>query len=237
LKLDKAGQAALLKLSELDLEIARLKREISSLIESEELNQLTNKLTENSAELIEARTSFENLQQQVKRAEEDLRLVEARIVKDKERLNQTSSSKDAIGIQSELDGLLGRKESLEEIELDLLTQLEEAESKLSAVSTAREALNEGIASLQSKIQTRVDELKVLGRKASADREIVLSKVPDEILAKYNKLAARQVAVAQVIDRSCSACRMTLTVGAIDSLSSLAEDEIGTCPECQALIVR
>ena len=64
-----------------------------------------------------------------------------------------------------------------------------------------------------------------------------AKVSEEILSRYEKLSARQPAVGKIIDRACSACHMTLTVGAIDQLTSLAEDELGSCPECQAMIVK
>lgn len=237
MNLDRAGQAALLKLSELDLEIARLRHEIAKAVDSAELQELTEKQTELAGNLLQARTDLENLETEVKRAEEDIRLVEERLTRDKQRLNSTTSSKDAMGIQSEIDSLLRRKTDLENAELVLLSKLEEAESAFSQVSNLRDSCQKQIDELRDQMQKRVDDLKSQGRKASADREIVIAKIPQEILTRYQSLAARQVAVGQVLDRACTACRMTLTVGAIDALSNLADDEVGICPECQAIIVR
>ncbi|MFM8927477.1 MAG: zinc ribbon domain-containing protein [Rhodoluna sp.] len=237
MNLDKHGQQALLKLSELDLEIARLRLEITRSLESAELKEINDELSSSSEDLLEARTKFENLEVAVKRAEEDLKLVTDRLLRDKERLNQTSSPKDAMGIQSEINTLNDRKDDLETTELELLAELEQAEGVLNSISSHRKNLAEKLEEEQQKIQQRVDELKSRGRKASADREIVLAKIPAAVLEKYSKLAAKQIAVAQIEDRSCTACRMNLTVGAIDSLSSLAEDELGSCPECQAIIIR
>ena len=90
---------------------------------------------------------------------------------------------------------------------------------------------------QAEIQTKVDDLKSRGRKLTADKEIVVGKISADVLAAYELLAKRQIAVGQVVNRSCSACRMGLTASAIDALSDLAEDELGYCPECQAMIVR
>ena len=75
MNLDKAGQAALLKLSELDLEIAQLRHEISKEMDSAELKSLSDQQITLAEELLGARTEFENLETSVERAEEDLRLV------------------------------------------------------------------------------------------------------------------------------------------------------------------
>ncbi|NBQ92735.1 MAG: hypothetical protein EBU06_02060 [Micrococcales bacterium] len=237
MNLDQDGQSALFKLSEIDNELTRLKFEISKVSESAELLALQTELSSSSEGLIEARTKFENLDSQVARIEDDIRLVDERLNRDKERLNQTSSSKDAMGIQHEIDGLTNRKTTLEEMEYGLLGELEEAEKDLQKITENREQLNSKILAIQDEIQSRVEKLKLEGRKLSADRLIVAAKVSEEILSRYEKLSARQPAVGKIIDRACSACHMTLTVGAIDQLTSLAEDELGSCPECQAMIVK
>ncbi|NDE88879.1 MAG: hypothetical protein EB055_02715 [Micrococcales bacterium] len=237
MNLDQDGQSALFKLSEIDNELTRLKFEISKVSESAELLALQTELSSSSEGLIEARTKFENLDNQVARIEDDIRLVDERLNRDKERLNQTSSSKDAMGIQHEIDGLTNRKTTLEEMEYGLLGELEEAEKDLQKITENREQLNSKILAIQDEIHSRVEKLKLEGRKLSADRLIVAAKVSEEILSRYEKLSARQPAVGKIIDRACSACHMTLTVGAIDQLTSLAEDELGSCPECQAMIVK
>ena len=164
-------------------------------------------------------------------------MVEERIKRDNERLNQTSSSKDAQGIQSEIDSLTRRKGELEEVELEILERLEQAKVELGEISGKKDVLSKEISSLQESIQAAVDELKSRGRKLTADREILVSKVPDEALDRYKALASKQIAVGQVENRACSACRMGLTANTIDALSSLADDEVGSCPECLAIIVR
>lgn len=237
MKLDKPSQAALLRLSEVDLEIGHIKLEITKAIESKELVELRTKQSELAGELIEARTVVENLQSSQRRADDDLHLVEERINKDKDRLSQTSSPKDAQGLQSEIESLLRRKSELEDAELELLAELESAEAILSDVSGRKEENAKELDALQQEIQVKIDDLKSRGRKLNADREILVSKITDEVLKKYSALVARQVAVGQIENRSCTACRMGLTANVIDSINALSEDEVGTCPECQSFIVR
>jgi predicted nucleic acid-binding Zn-ribbon protein len=237
MKLDKAGQSALLKLSEVDLEIDQIKSEINKAISSQELSDVRAVLSKASEDLLVARTAYENLHMDQRKADDNLHLVEERIARDRIRLNQTSSPKDAQGMQSEIESLLKRKEELEDAELEILEQLEAAQRTLNEVTQHRDELAAKIDRLQSEIQVHVDELKVRGRKLSADKEILVSKISAEVLTRYQGLSAKQIAVGVVENRACSACRMGLTASTIDSLSSLAEDELGSCPECLAMIVR
>ena len=237
MKLDRAGQSALLKLAQVDLEIEQIKVEISRAIGSKELSDVSALLSQHSGEVIAARTKYENLNMESRKADDNLHMVEERIARDLERLNQTSSSKDAQAMQSEVESLTLRKAELEEVELEILERLEEAQTELDEISAKRESLAKNIEEIQARIQTQVDELKSRGRKLTADREILVTKIPSDVLEKYKNLAAKQIAVGQVEARACSACRMGLTASTIDSLAGLAEDEIGSCPECLAMIVR
>jgi uncharacterized protein len=237
MKLDRAGQSALLKLAQVDLEIEQIKVEIAKAIGSKELSDASALLSQYSGEVIAARTKYENLNMESRKADDNLHMVEERIARDLERLNQTSSPKDAQAMQSEIESLTLRKAELEEVELEILERLEEAQTELDEISAKREVTAKEIEEIQNRIQTQVDELKTRGRKLTADKEILVSKIPADVLEKYKNLAAKQIAVGQVEARACSACRMGLTASTIDSLADLAEDEIGSCPECLAMIVR
>jgi hypothetical protein len=140
-------------------------------------------------------------------------------------------------MQSEIESLLKRKAELEDVELAILENLENAQTALGEVTDKREKITASIDKLQSEIQAHVDELKTRGRKLSADKETLAAKISAEVLTRYQGLAAKQIAVGVVENRACSACRMGLTASTIDSLASLAEDQLGSCPECLAMIVR
>jgi predicted nucleic acid-binding Zn-ribbon protein len=237
MKLDKASQSALLRLGEVDLEIAHIKQEITKHIESQELVDLRAKQSELAGALIASRTILENYESAQRRADDDLHLVEERIRKDRERLSQSSSPKDVIGLQSEIDSLVRRKSDLEDAELELLAELEQAKAAMDVVASEKNSNTAMLEALQESIQEKIDELKTKGRKLTADREILVSKISEEVLKKYTALSARQVAVGKIENRSCTSCRMGLTANVIDNINDLVEDELGVCPECQAFIVR
>lgn len=237
MQIDRAGQAALLKLAEIDLELNQIKNQMQQLIASAELKELQANMMAATESLLQARTELENLQTSVKRAEEDIRLVNERLVRDRERLNSTSSSKDAVGMQSEIESLTKRKDDLETVEIGLLEELDSAQQKFDASSEAKALVQEQLAQLQGKIELELEQLKSRGRKLTADRVIVFEKIPAVVLKQYDNLANKQVAVGQIVDKTCSACRMVIPATALAKLVALVEDEIGNCPECQALIVR
>jgi len=237
MKLDKLSQAALFRLNEVDLEIAFIKAEITRAIESKELVSLREQQSQLAGELIAARTVVENLESSRAKADDDLHLVEERIAKDKDRLANTSSPKDAQGLQSEIDSLTRRKAELEDVELEILAELDVAKKQLGEAVRLKSEISEALDHLQNQIQETIDELKAKGRKLTADREILVGKISEEVLKKYSALSARQVAVGKIENRSCTACRMGLTANVIDSINDLLEDELGICPECQAFIVR
>jgi len=235
--LDKSGQQALLKLSEIDLALTKLKAELVQLVESKELAELQTQLTTSSGELLTARTETEKISLIVRRSEEDIRLVEERLARDVDRLNTTSSPKDAQAIEHEIVSLKKRKSDLEDIEIALLDDLEASEKVLEEATAKRDGLNASLMNLQAEIQAAVDVLKSQGRKLTADKSVVVEKISAEVLSQYEKLSTRAIAVGQVDERGCTACRMNLTVGAISNIKSLPEDELAICPECQAFIVR
>ena len=171
MKLDKAGQSALLRLSEVDLEIEQIKSEINKAISSKELSDARSALAQASVDLLAARTLFENLSMDQRKADDNLHLVEERIDRDRTRLNQTSSPKDAQGMQSEIESLLKRKEELEDVELGILDELEKAKEVLSQVNQRRDGIASSIDKLQAEIQAHVDELKRIARKLRADKRV------------------------------------------------------------------
>ena len=64
-----------------------------------------------------------------------------------------------------------------------------------------------------------------------------SFISSELIELYDKKASRGVPVARLLGRECGACRISLGATAFNEVESLARDEIATCPECQAILVR
>ncbi len=65
----------------------------------------------------------------------------------------------------------------------------------------------------------------------------VARTDAELLELYEKKASRGVAVGRLLNRECGACRMTIGATALAEISAMPQDDIATCPDCQAILVR
>ena len=228
---------ALAKLADIDEEIASLKHQISQLVSGAALEQVRADLMRASTIVTELRHRSEDIEAQLARADADLELVKARIARDTEMMNSTSSHKEIEGHQRELSVLSGRAAELEETELGLLAELEDIQKQMSKETEIRESWQHELHALESSLNDKIEALKVQGRKQSADRQIVLPKVGEELIEIYTKKAQRQTPVGRISGRECTACRMSLTATDFDRVLAAPKDEVVFCPECQAILIR
>lgn len=237
MKASETQQAELLGLVSLDLEITRTKTSLATLSSGEALSGLRAKQREAAALLIEKQNSLDSVELELSRAEADLKLVEQRIEKDKIRLNQTSSSKDAQGIQSELETLAKRKSELEDLELAVLERKEEAEKFFEIVMSDKKKIDEELATKESANEAEIMKLRSGLDLISNQRAQQASRIEPELLDLYSKKAIRGIPVGSLVNRECGACRMTIGATALTEIMASPRDEIVTCPDCQAILVR
>ena len=237
MKATESQQSDLLSLANLDLEISRSKSAIKNLYSGAQFSELREAQRGLAAKLIDARNALDTVELELKRSEADLALVEQRIAKDQARLNSTNNSKDAQGIQSELESLARRKSDLEDIEIAILDQQEAAKAVFATVSVDKAAVDDELAKGEAANEAEIMKLRSGLDLMTNDRAQQAARIAPDLIQLYDKKAARGVPVARLIGRECGACRISLGATAFNELESLARDDIATCPECQAILVR
>jgi predicted nucleic acid-binding Zn-ribbon protein len=237
MKATEAQQADLLSLANLDQEISRSKAAIKNLSSETQFADLRAVQRDLAAKLISARNALDTVELELKRSETDLDLVEQRIAKDVARLNTTNNAKDAQGIQSELESLKRRKSDLEDIELAILEQKEEASAAYATVSSDKSSVDEELSASEARNEAEIMKLRSGLDLLSNDRAQQAARVSADLLELYDKKASRGVPVARLDGRECGGCRIGLGATALNEVQSLPRDEIATCPECQAILIR
>jgi len=237
MKASDAQQADLLGLATLDQEIARSKAAIKNLSSGAQFSELRAAQRELAAKLINARNALDTVELELKRSETDLSLVEQRLAKDLSRLNVTTNSKDAQGIQSELESLNRRKSDLEDIELAILDEKDAAAAVFATVASDKAAIDDELSAGEARNEAEIMKLRSGLDLMTNDRAQQASRIPAELLELFEKKAARGVPAARLIGRECGACRISLGASAFNEVESLPHDEIATCPECQAILIR
>lgn len=237
MKASESQQAYLLSLSNLDLEITRTRVAIAALTSGEAFAALRQSQRDAAASLIESRNQLDSVELELSRAEADLKLVEQRIDKDNQRLNQTSSSKDAQGIQAELETLKKRKSDLEDFELSILERKEQAEAAYQVIIHDKKLIDDELATKESENEAKIIKLRSGLDLLTQQRNQQASRIQSDLLELYDKKSSRGLAIGRLVNRECGACRITIGATALAEISGLARDEVATCPDCQAILVR
>lgn len=237
MKASENQQAELLGLANLDLEISRTRTYLTNLTSGNAFSDLRSAQRDCAAKLIESRNALDQVELDLARAEADLKLVEQRIEKDAAALNATSSSKDAQGIQSELETLKKRKSELEDLELAILERKDEVETIYKTVLTDKQAIDEELAAKESANEAEIMKLRSGLDLSTAQRSQQASRIDAELIALYEKKSSRGLAVGRLLGRECGACRMTIGATALAEINAMPRDEIATCPDCQAILIR
>ncbi len=68
-------------------------------------------------------------------------------------------------------------------------------------------------------------------------EDLKSKLAPELIELFDKKIQRGAAVGRLTGSSCSACNMNLNSTAMAEISRVPLDELASCSECSAMLVR
>lgn len=237
MKASLVDQRRLLDLAELDARISRAERAKTSPPHAARVRELVAERSALSQELSAQLGTRDDLRAELSRIESDVAVVEARSRRDADRLASSSNPKEAQGLESEIVALARRRSDLEDSELEIMERLEQADESVSAQEALIAQVNDEGARLSAEgkaaVTAAVAELEAAGR----DRAAVAAGIPADLLAAYERLATRGIAAGLLRGGTCEACRMVLSGTDISAIRQAADDEVVTCPECGAILVR
>jgi predicted nucleic acid-binding Zn-ribbon protein len=238
LKADPADQALLLDLQALDTKLQQLGHRISTLPESTALAALSTERDELQRTVAEQTGAWEDAQAELKRTEADVAVVEARIARDSERLQASTSVKDVAALEQELASLAKRKSDLEDIELAVMETNEERETALNESRRALADLDERIAAATAARDAALGAVDGDRQHAEANRATIAEKVPAELLALYEKQRARYGVGASLLQGGVSlASGVALNSSDMAVVRAAAPDDVLLCPDSNAVLVR
>lgn len=233
-----ADQRLLLELADIDRRLRRAENARRNPPQAARVQELVAQRGVQSGELAVRAGVRDELRAELARVEGDASVAAQRRDRDRARLETSASAKDAQALEREIAALTTRLSGLEDTELELMERLESAEA---AVAEQEALLAETTAEgqrLSAEGRTHVEnasgEITALGR----DREAVAVRVPEPLVAAYERLAARGGVAAGLFTRgTCGACNVLLSPSDLQELRAVPDDVVATCPECGALLVR
>ncbi|MEL0261658.1 MAG: C4-type zinc ribbon domain-containing protein [Aquiluna sp.] len=202
-----------------------------------EIDQVRDRIATLSEAISDQRLKDEELERDLKRLENDVELVENRLKKDNQRLNESSSSKDIAGIQVEIESLKSRLSKLEDDELELMDQVEISKAELTRLQAEHQSAEAELEVAKSDLQQKLAGLKQDSDRLISEIQSHKTQVAGELLELFEARLAKGIAVGRLTGSNCSACNMSLNSTAMSDISAVAEDELCSCPECGAILVR
>ena len=238
LKASPDDQKLLLDLQALDTKLAQLDHRAKSLPQHAFLTALDAELTTLRATALERTGAREDVALELKRLESDVEVVEARITRDTERLEASSSVKDVAALEQELAALRKRRDDLEEIELSVMERLEEAEASLAVATENMAGIDERRAVVLADREVALAEIASERTHTAANRQTIASKVPADLLALYTKQRDRYGFGASLLQYGVSSANgVKLLENDLQAIRAAAPDDVIICPSSDAILVR
>lgn len=235
---DPADQALLLDLQALDTRLQQLGHRASTLPESVTLAALVAERETLQRTVAEQSGEWEDAQAELKRTEADVAVVDARIARDGERLQASSSVKDVAALEQELAALAKRKSDLEDIELAVMETNDEKERALNDSRGALADLDDRIAEATSARDEALGGLETDRRQAEADRAALAARIPEDLLALYEKQRARYGVGASLLQGGVSlASGVALNSSDMAVVRAASAYDVLLCPDSNAILVR
>mgnify|MGYP005817728247 CR=1 FL=1 len=241
LNAEPADQLRLLDLQALDSRLDQLTHRARTLPEHEQLNQLTKRRADVDTLVIAARTEVSDIERQQAKADDDVDQVRQRAARDQERLDSgaVTSAKDLESLQHEIATLARRQADLEEVELEVMERLEDAQRHLATLQAEAEELDASLATVTAARDAAIAEIQAEARTVGTERVAVLPSIPEDLLALYTKLRESNAGIgaARLHRRRCEGCRMELNAADLLRIKDAAADEVVRCEECRRILVR
>jgi predicted nucleic acid-binding Zn-ribbon protein len=238
LKVSPAEQALLLELQTFDTKVSQAAHRAKVLSEHVVLKQLDIERAAIAVTLAEQNGILEDAEIELRRIESDVTVVEARIKRDDERLQVTSSVKDVQALEQELAALRKRQSDLEEIELTVMERVDEQAAVVRRIDEQMAELQSRVTVIQAERDAELGTVATERANAEANRAAIAEKIPADLLALYEKQRLRYgLGASHLRGGVSSASGIRLNENDMVAIRSAAPDDVLMCPESNAILVR
>lgn len=237
---DPADQRTLLTLADLDSEVARVQHAARSLPQHKAIADLMAARKTVADELIAYSTQAGDLELSVRKAEADLVPVKARLERTEQRVADGSVTDPKIlrSLTEEVGHLKKRIAELEDVQLEVMSRLEDVSALRDSVAARKESLEK---ELRAEVTARDEAVAKLSQEAkdlTATRIPVAAKVPQQLIVLYEKLRANTgLGAAMIKAGRCTGCQLQLTLADLDSYRKAPANQVLRCAECNRIVVR
>ena len=234
-------QKALLDLQGFDTKLLQLAHKRAGLPEISAAQDLEVELGSIKMRLVAAQTEASDLKLNQLKAESDVEQVVSRARRDQERLDSgaVSAPKELESLQHEIGTLAKRQSELEDVELEIMQALENAQQAVTELQASEIETTEKLYALAQTRDELFADIDFEVNSITGQRTEIASQLPVDLIALYDKIRADQGGVgAALIHRgSCQGCHITIDAQEIDQIRNMPADSIARCDQCRRILVR
>lgn len=238
---DPAAQLRLLDLQALDSQVDQLRHARANPPQAAQIKDLLGRRGDIDGRLRDQRIVVDDLTAAQAKADADVEQVKARRKRDRDRMDSgaISDPKALERMQHELASLERRISTLEDEELEVMEQLEEAQAALAELTAAVEEIDAQLGELTSARDEKAGELDAEILAVGTRRDPIVADIPADLLALYDKLRVSKggVAVGALRARQCGGCQLALDAGELAEIRALSPETVARHEECQRILVR
>jgi predicted nucleic acid-binding Zn-ribbon protein len=225
--------AQVVDLQTLDLEIARLQREVQKV--PLELAHLEQELESSRRAWEQARERLGTLEQLRRRKERELEDVTADQRKRQARLFEVKTNQEYAAVLKEIEGLKDRRSTLEDEILELFDHIESAQTAVRDESARFRERETWYGEQRTAKEETLKRLQGELERLQEERRRQASRLETGLLQSYQRLLRSRggLAVAPVRDGSCLGCHVALTPQTYNELRK--GEVLMTCANCQRIL--
>lgn len=241
IKADHHAQLELLDLQAVDSALARLAHRRKTVPELAQLAELDAQYARVSSDLVAAQVAVSDLELEQSKAESDLTPVRERLARNQQRIadGTVADPKALTGLVDEVEHLKKRISDLEDNELEVMQQVEDATTTRDRLETGVGELAEKRARLLAKRDEQFAGIDGEVRDHQTERVQRVEALPAALLAAYDKSRAGHggVGAAELMQRRCTGCQLEVNAADLRAFAAAPEDEVLRCEECGRILVR
>jgi hypothetical protein len=225
---------SLVNLQRIEIEIRSIKTKISNV--DQRLEKLDENLHDFQQVIEEQESVINELNQKYRNYETDVRMNLDQIKKSEAKLSSVKTNKEYQAFLKEIDDIKDKNSKLEDVMIEFLDRIENAENTLNAKMTEYSELQARLNNEKETIQKETEAGKRQLENLDAERHAVAADIDGGLLATYNKVKSIQgnsIAIAVVKDAVCQGCNMNIPPQMYNELQR--GDSLKKCPICDRII--
>jgi predicted nucleic acid-binding Zn-ribbon protein len=234
------AQRRLLDLQAVDTALAQLAHRRRTLPELAQIDALARELSALEDERARAQAAVDDLDRDISRFEKDVEQVRVRKQRDQERLDTGSGPvRELEALQHELATLNRRQSELEDAELELMEQREQAQAAVDSVAAKLADARQRREEAEARRDEAVADITKEQDFRTGARAPLAADLPPELLQLYDKIREDSGGLGAALLRSgrCGGCRIELYGADLARVKAAPADEVVRCEECRRIMVR